>query len=213
VTTWKTIPGFSSYQASDRGKIRSVPRTVGSRRLAGVVLKARLNNSGYELVNLTGDDGIRQTRTVHSLVLEAFAGPCPDGCESLHANDNPTDNRWPENLSWGSKEANMADRMRNSPAAAKPPKPPCVRCGAAFEGNGRRCHPCVVEIGVQAAVLLNQGIPLDKAAEQVGYPSVTGLHTLARKHGGYAQSPPPKLSWSQRVRATGRRWTGQGDAQ
>lgn len=211
MTTWKPIPGFSSYQASDRGRIRSVPRQVGNRQLAGVVLKTRPNNSGYLLVNLTDDSGTRQTRTVHTLVLETFAGPCPDGMESLHENDVPTDNRWPENLRWGTRPENMADRMRNSPAAPKPVKH-CVRCGTEFGTSGKRCHPCVVEIGEQGAVLLASGVPLDKAAEQLDYPSLTGLHTLARKYGGYGQSPTPPPPRSRGVMASVRRWFGQGDA-
>jgi hypothetical protein len=210
--TWKPIPGFSAYQASDLGRIRSLDRKAGDRQLRGVVLKTRLNNRGYVLVNLTDDAGVKQTRTVHSLVLETFAGPCPDGCEALHANDVPADNRWPGNLRWGTPEENMADRARNSPAAPKPPPKPCVRCGGKVDKGGRRCHACVVEIGVEAAALLDEGVPLDEAAERLEYPSLAGLHTLARKYGGYAQQPPVRPPLSQRVMTALRSLARRGDA-
>lgn len=181
---WKPIPGFSAYEASHRGYVRSIDRLNGGRQLRGRVLKARVaGTSPYPLVNLTDDRGVRQTRTVHSLVLLAFAGPCPPGMEALHKHDNPEDNRWPEELSWGTHPDNVAQRMVNSPAAPKPVKV-CARCQEPFEGNGRRCHGCVVAIGQEAARRLVSGEDLDKAALALDYPSVVGLMRLAVRYGG-----------------------------
>jgi hypothetical protein len=50
---------------------------------------------------------------VHLLVLEAFAGPCPAGQEGRHLNDVKTDCRWPENLAYGTRKENFADRLLN----------------------------------------------------------------------------------------------------
>ena len=181
--TWKPIPGYPHYEVSDRGRVRSIPRTARGRTYRSVVMSTRVSNRGYVLVDVRDARGDRQTRSMHKLVLEAFAGPCPPGMEARHLNDDPTDNRWPENLRWGTKPENMADRMRNHPAAPKPPKV-CVRCSAGFEGSGRRCHPCVTEIGERAAQLLAAGVPLDKVAENLDYPSVAGVLVLAQKYGG-----------------------------
>jgi hypothetical protein len=63
---------------------------------------------GYHHVNLKYKNKTRST-TIHRLVLEAFVGPCPPGCEARHLNGNPGDNRL-ENLAWGTKKQNAADR-------------------------------------------------------------------------------------------------------
>lgn len=199
--TWKVIPGFSSYEASDRGLVRSLDRQLADgRAVKGRVLTARPSNRGYLLVDLVDDQGQKKTRTVHTLVLLTFVGPPPPGQETRHLDDNPLNNRWaprcpPGNLVYGTPPENVADRMANSPAKPRPVKT-CVRCEVPFEGNGRRCHGCVVTIGKQGARLLRAGVPLEKAAAQLDYPSAAGLHTLAVKHGGYGQP------WSRRVTAT-----------
>lgn len=54
----------------------------------------------------------RRSRPVHQLVLEAFVGPCPDGLEVLHSDDVPANNVL-SNLSYGTRSANMQDRLRH----------------------------------------------------------------------------------------------------
>ncbi|MGH3625883.1 MAG: hypothetical protein ACRDRL_00330, partial [Sciscionella sp.] len=48
---------------------------------------------------------------------------------------------------------------------------------------------CVVQLGRDAAELLWMDVPLDTAADMLGYSSQSGLHKLARKYGGYGQRP------------------------
>lgn len=180
--TWKPIPRFGRYEASDLGRIRNSK---------GLVMKARLSNRGYPQLDLTDDEGRVRTVTVHTMVLLAFAGPCPDGMEAKHANDVSEDNRWPENLSWGTHSENEKDKFANGRPHPVPPRQPkrCVRCKGEFEGNGRRCHGCVVSIGQDAAYLLRSGVRLEVAAQELHYPSVEGLHALAVKYGGYGREP------------------------
>lgn len=109
---WAPIPGCPFYVASDLGRIASVDRTINGRRYRGRVLKTRPSNKGYLLVDLVTADGRPVTRTVHTLVLEAFTGPRPPGCEGCHLNDVATDNRL-ANLRWDTPERNRRDRARN----------------------------------------------------------------------------------------------------
>ena len=56
--------------------------------------------------------GKGNSRTVHSLVLEAFTGPAPKGCEARHLNGVPGDNRW-ENLVWDDRGENTRDKKHH----------------------------------------------------------------------------------------------------
>jgi hypothetical protein len=125
---WKVIPGFSSYEASDRGQVRSVDRVLaGGRRCKSQLIAQRLSTRGYPQVNLNDDDGIRRTREVHALIMAAFEGPCPPGRQVRHWNDIPTDNRWAPggeegcrrgegNLVYGTPKQQWDDKLRNVPA-------------------------------------------------------------------------------------------------
>jgi len=100
--TWKPVPGFASYQVSDRGRIKSFAR--GKPRL----LKPQPTKRGQLQVGL----GRKNYRYVHRLVLEAFVGPCPDGMQGCHEDDVPSNNVL-GNLRWDTQFGNMADKIRN----------------------------------------------------------------------------------------------------
>ena len=107
---WKDVPHVAGYQVSSIGRVRSIDRVIettqGQRRLQGRILRATMKASGHMLVGL----GRAHKRTVHSLVLEAFVGPCPQGHEGLHRNGVPSDNRL-ENLRYGTRSENIDDRV------------------------------------------------------------------------------------------------------
>lgn len=111
--TWLSVIGWEGYyEVSDLGRVRSVerivPRSSGHpQRIRERILKALPGAHGYPRVNLCVDGRYVQ-RTVHSLVLEAFVGPCPPGMESLHRNGVRTDCRL-SNLRWGTSAENKAD--------------------------------------------------------------------------------------------------------
>ncbi len=101
---WKDIPGHEGkYQASDLGRIRSLPR----RRTPGKVLVQNRTKAGHCRVHLGRD--FRDT-SVHRVILETFFGPCPDGMEGCHKNGDPGDNRI-SNLRWDSRKGNHADKI------------------------------------------------------------------------------------------------------
>lgn len=108
---WKDIPGYEGrYQVSDEGRVRSLPHRVRlvvrgketTRLFPGRLLRPGPQQSGHLSVAI----GKGNSRQVHQLVLEAFVGPRPAGCEVLHLNHNPADNRL-ENLRYGTRSENM----------------------------------------------------------------------------------------------------------
>lgn len=81
----------------------------------GHLLSPYQSDHGYMYVQVPreGKPGT-EPRTVHTMVLEAFAGgrPAP-GWEARHLNDVKDDNRWPWNLCWGTKAQNVLDAIAN----------------------------------------------------------------------------------------------------
>ena len=144
--TWKPIPGYTGYEASDRGRIRSHRLWRGS--TGPRILKSLDDGRGYPAVFPTPDDGKRRIRPIHQLMMLAFAGPRPEGMEARHLNDIKTDNRWPENLAWGTHRENLQDMVRNGHSNVA--KTHCPQ-GHAYEGrnliiakrgNGRTFRQC-----------------------------------------------------------------------
>jgi len=115
---WRAIVGFEGlYEVSDRGRVRSLDReypqlsrwgTIYIKKQKGKILRPGVASNGYWTVAL----GRGKTRTVHSLVAEAFIGPRPNGCEVRHKNDIRTDSRLC-NLEYGTRTDNIYDSIRN----------------------------------------------------------------------------------------------------
>lgn len=112
---WLPIAGWLGwYEVSNRGRVRSVERIVVFRvgaphRYRSRILKQAPNGDGHLKVTLCRP-GVRVSCFVHRLVLEAFDRPCPPGMECLHGPGGPADNRWPENIRWGTPVQNCAER-------------------------------------------------------------------------------------------------------
>lgn len=98
---WRTIPSAPGYEASSIGEIRRNNR----------IRKQALKKSGYLQLNLSLGGKII-SRLVHTLVCEAFNGPCPEGKECAHDNGIKTDNR-PSNLIWKTELENKRDKIRH----------------------------------------------------------------------------------------------------
>lgn len=103
---WAVIPNYEGlYEASNTGKIRSLPRNTTK----GFVLKAcKSNRDGRPRVTLF-KNGIRKYFQVHVLILYAFSGMPKEKQECRHLNGNKTDNNI-ENLVWGTKQENQNDK-------------------------------------------------------------------------------------------------------
>lgn len=113
---WRRIPGTGGrYLASTRGHIRSVDVLACTNgrliKRLGRVLKTPVNGGGYPIVSLCVRNKVR-TRYVHDLVLETFTGPKPLRQEARHLDDVKV-NCDIENLRYGTRSENIADRRRN----------------------------------------------------------------------------------------------------
>lgn len=109
---WKPVFGHEGeYEVSDQGRVRSLERRVRlvtkqagetTRRVPPRLLRPGPSRSGHLSVAI----GKGNSRLVHQLVMEAFVGRCPDGCEVLHLNHDPADN-CASNLKYGTRSENM----------------------------------------------------------------------------------------------------------
>ncbi len=106
---WKPLADFAGFFVSTHGRVCGVDRIrTNDRLLRGRVLKPGTLPSGHKYVVFFGG----HHRQVHRLVLETFAGPCPEGHEGLHFDDNAGNNHlW--NLRWGTRSENSNDAIRN----------------------------------------------------------------------------------------------------
>lgn len=108
---WKPVVGHENeYEVSDKGRVRSISRYVRivrhgvetTRLVEPRFLKpGRMNRFGHCSVAI----GKGNSRTVHSLVAEAFLGPRPEGFDVAHLNGDGSDNR-AENLAYVSRSEN-----------------------------------------------------------------------------------------------------------
>jgi hypothetical protein len=110
----KHIAGFIGYAVTSEGAViccrgRGMAKgTFGAWR----EVKPRISKNGYAEVGLY-ENSKRITMLVHRLVLEAFIGPAPEGCEACHfPNKSRSDNRL-SNLRWDTREHNQHDRVKH----------------------------------------------------------------------------------------------------
>lgn len=100
--------GFSRYEVSNRGDVRSWHNLWGRNH----VLSPQVNRKGYVTFNLYRDDGVRREVRVHRLVMETFVGPMPEGLEVRHLDDIKTNNHV-SNLTYGTRDENVQDGIKN----------------------------------------------------------------------------------------------------
>ncbi len=111
---WKPIPGYEGYEASNQGRVRSVDRTIltkrGPKQLKGKVLSGSTHSEAFPYV--TFQLGAGRTLSAHVAVCLAFKGSRPDGMVVRHLDNNPANN-WEYNLCYGTQKQNQADRIAN----------------------------------------------------------------------------------------------------
>lgn len=111
----ESIPNFPGYSVDTNGNVYTRWKKQGRNPaiICGIYRKMRPTIAReYKLVTLF-KNGKPYYKKVHHLVLETFVGPCPDGMEACHDNNNKLDNS-STNLYWGTKSRNYQDRRKNN---------------------------------------------------------------------------------------------------
>lgn len=100
---WRPVVGWERhYRVSNLGRLYSLHQT-------GRLVKGMQVRGGYRVLKLR--DGERRAHAMtHRMVLEAFIGPAPQGCEGCHGRNGVSDNSL-INLRWDTKKANQSDRL------------------------------------------------------------------------------------------------------
>ena len=109
------LQDFPGYEIDRAGKVRSVSRITtrsNGRPYTCPAKVLRPADTGKQLQVVLYRDKQRHVRSVHSLVLETFVGPRPDGLKGLHWDDDHTNNAV-SNLRWGTSSENALDSIRN----------------------------------------------------------------------------------------------------
>lgn len=108
---WRDIPGHPGYQASTRGRVRSIDRQIvdalgRARLLRGRVLKLdNASDDPYLRVALWSAN-VPARYLVHTLIARTYLGPQPDGMEVCHSDHDPQNN-CPDNLAYGTHIHNV----------------------------------------------------------------------------------------------------------
>lgn len=108
---WRPIQGYSNYESSTFGRVRSKDRRDTLGRIAfGRIMSQHVSNSGYARVHVRADSSsVAQTVAVHILVALAFHGLRPPTHDVAHNDGNPRNNA-PTNLRYATRKENEADK-------------------------------------------------------------------------------------------------------
>ena len=116
----KHIDGWPGYAVSDDGRVFSCKTQgrCGGGRFKEYWTPLKSGSGGPTLHQTVAlcKNGKPQSILVHRLVLEAFVGPCPEGMESCHEDDDALNNRL-SNLRWGTRQDNRDDMVKNGRSA------------------------------------------------------------------------------------------------
>lgn len=107
---WKKIPGFSWYEVSTLGRVRTYKgvNQNSPARTKAVLMKIRVGDDAYPRVTMQSDKGEKLVRRIHLLVAKAFLGPAR-GRIVRHKDGDPGEPRL-SNLRYGTKKANSDDK-------------------------------------------------------------------------------------------------------
>lgn len=103
---WETIPGFSKYEASKCGKIRT-------KKTGRIRKNPKHPQLGYTYIGLTNDKGIKRTKYVHQLIAATFLGPYPSQNHVVHHIDGNKTNNKTCNLKYVTRSTNMKFAQSN----------------------------------------------------------------------------------------------------
>jgi len=101
---WKEVPGYSRYQVSNLGNMKSFCYGRETPLTPGVTRKRRH-------VDIWSDERKNKEMFVYNVVLMTFVGPCPKGMQACHYDGNSMNDRL-DNLRWDTPKNNKKDNFR-----------------------------------------------------------------------------------------------------
>lgn len=113
--TVRPVAGAPWYFVSRDGRLYSTlaaSNQFTSNRTSLHEVVTPVGKTGYKVIRIRTQDGLK-TRTLHSLVAEAFLGPKPDWAKEIRHLDGNKLNCSAENLAYGTRADNAQDRIRH----------------------------------------------------------------------------------------------------
>ena len=101
---WAVVLSHPDYEVNEDGVIRN--------KINGRIIKAHLNEFGYERVNMKNPTGNRRCEFVHRIVLSSFYPPISKSLEVNHINGIKNDNRL-INLEWVTRSENCSHSFQS----------------------------------------------------------------------------------------------------
>jgi len=121
----KSCPTYPGYSVTEDGRVFTHRRRFGKGKGhgGGVVidntyckeLKKTVGHGDYLYVAISTTRGQRNI-PLHRLLLDAFVGPMPKGCETRHLDGNRRNNAL-SNLCYGTRQENVSDRTKHGSLA------------------------------------------------------------------------------------------------
>ena len=168
---WLPVVGYEGhYEVSDHGRVRSYVKQRSGRILKPRATRTRGHrNPGWTVALFRGGrGGTRENHLIHRLVLTAFVGPCPEGMEGCHWNDDAADNRL-ANLRWDTHSANTQDKLRNGNHEPSNrthcPRGHLLAAPNLTKGRARNCRACRNAMSRTR----RRGLPFDPAEAHRNY--------------------------------------------
>lgn len=151
---WKPVNFGTNYQVSSHGRVYNLK--------TGKFLAGTKTEDGYTRFCLSDADGKHWNVTGHTLVMQEFAGPCPERQQVRHLDGDPANNHWAPgdeeetkalggNLIYGTPAENCEDRDERHGRNGHANKKNCGTCDLPYDDentyinpDGRRsCRNCV----------------------------------------------------------------------
>lgn len=107
---WRRIPGFSDYEVSRDGRVRSWKRYGPGD--PPHVLSPKKRQNGYQEVNIFDDNDTKNHILVHRLVALTFLG-IPASDEEVNHKDGDKGNNHANNLEYVSRQENVDHALRS----------------------------------------------------------------------------------------------------
>jgi len=163
IEIWKPVVGWETmYQVSNFGNVGSFWKRLclgvgrGSKCILSDVLKPMKltpDNRGYLYVIFKDGQGLIKRYPVARLVLEAFVGPCPSGCEACHFPDPTPSNNSVNNLRWDTHKENQRDVSRMGRVKSAKLNPSKVRQIRKLLAKGIRQIDIAAQLGIHQTVI------------------------------------------------------------